>query len=144
MEFTSALVVADLVGLSKEGKIRTFTDTNALDLQVVQLMKLSSRAKSTDPIHRFLSVYDIIMRLAEIQVLLNGYLFDNSPHVAMRKVVSMICPECTEVLLKELSNTRHLAKKNNVVPQARSIQDLEDVLAKLASRTVVNGSIDWD
>jgi len=144
VEFTSALVLADLAGLSKEGKLRTFTDTNALDLQVDQLKKLSSRAKTTDPIRRFLSIYDIIMRLAEIQVLLNGYLFDNAPHVAMRQVVSMICPECTEVLLKDLSNIRHLAKKNNVVPQARSIQDLENVLAKLASQTVVNGSIDWD
>jgi hypothetical protein len=142
LEFNSTISKADLIGLLKQGKLKSCADPIALDLQIRQLRKLSSRANASDPISRYLSIYDSVMRLAEIQVLLNGYLFDNAPHVAMRQVVAMICPEFNELSLKSFSDIRHLAKKNRIAPQTECIQDLESIYEMLVLRTVANGSLD--
>ncbi len=142
MEFNATLSGADLIGLFKQGKLKSCTDLAALDIQIRQLKKLSSRVNASDPIARFLSIYDSIMRLAEIQVLLNGYLFDNAPHVAMRQVVAMICPEFNELSLKRFSDIRHLAKKNSIAPRTECVQDLESIYEMLVLRTITKGLLD--
>ena len=140
MEFKSTLSEADLDGLFNQGKIKDCNDPRALDLQIQQLEKLSFRINAADPVGQFLAIYDSIMRLAEIQVVLNGYLFDSAPHVAMRQIVLMICPETSDYLLKRLSSIRHLAKKNNVTPLIADIRDLDNVRALLEVRTSTSGS----
>ena len=75
------------------------------------------------------------MRLAEIQVVMNGYLFDEAPHVAMRQIVAVICPEFSENALKRLSDIRHLAKKNNIPPVNEDFQELESIRVLMEART---------
>lgn len=124
------------MSLLEDGKLKVCGDSRALDSQIQQLQKLKQRIQDSDSIRRFLASYDAIMRLAEIQVVMNGYLFDAAPHVAMRQIVTMICPEFPGNSLKRLSDIRHLAKKSSIAPAIDDFQELESIRMLVEARTV--------
>lgn len=122
----------------KDGKLKVNEDPRAFDLQIQQLQRLKLRIEDSDSIRRFLASYDAIMRLAEIQVVMNGYKFDAAPHVGMRQIVSLICPEFSENALKRLSDIRHLAKKRNFAPVNEDFEELESIRRIMEERTFLN------
>ena len=123
------------MSLLKDGKLKVYEDSKALDSQIQQLQRLKQRIEISDSIRRFLASYDAVMRLAEIQVVMNGYLFDEAPHVAMRQIVAVICPEFSENALKRLSDIRHLAKKNSISPANEDFEELENIRKLMEART---------
>ena len=124
------------MSLLKDGKLKVCEDSRALDSQIQQFQRLKQRIEDSDSIRRFLASYDAVMRLAEIQVVINGYLFDAAPHVGMRQIVAVICPEFSENALKRLSDIRHLAKKNNISPVNEDFEELEKIRKLMEERTV--------
>jgi len=133
--FKSFLSESQVIILLEDGKLKACGDSRALDSQIQQLQRLKQRIEISDSIRRFLASYDAVMRLAEIQVVMNGYLFDEAPHVAMRQIVAVICPEFSENALKRLSDIRHLAKKNNIPPVNEDFQELESIRVLMEART---------
>ena len=123
------------MSLLKDGKLKVCEDSRALDSQIQQLQRLKQRIEDSDPIRCFLASYDAIMRLAEIQVVMNGYLFDFAPHVGMRQIVTVICPEFSANALKRLSDIRHLAKKNRISPVNEDFEELENIRKLMEERT---------
>ena len=123
------------MSLLKDGKLKVCEDSRALDSQIQQFQRLKQRIEDSDSIRRFLASYDAVMRLAEIQVVISGYLFDAAPHVGMRQIVAVICPEFSENVLKRLSDIRHLAKKNNISPVNEDFQELECIRVLMEART---------
>ena len=136
--FKSFLSESQVIILLEDGKLKACGDSRALDSQIQQLQRLKQRIEISDSIRRFLASYDAVMRLAEIQVVMNGYLFDAAPHVAMRQIVSLICPEFSENALKRLSDIRHLAKKRNFAPVNEDFEELESIRRIMEERTFLN------
>ena len=133
--FKSFLSESQVIILLKDGKLKACGDSRALDSQIQQLQSLKQRIEDSDSIRRFLASYDAIMRLAEIQVVISGYLFDAAPHVGMRQIVMVICPEFSENALKRLSDIRHLAKKNSISPANEDFEELENIRKLMEART---------
>ena len=124
------------MSLLKDGKLKVNEDSRALDSQIQQFQRLKQRIEDSDSIRRFLASYDAVMRLAEIQVVINGYLFDAAPHVGMRQIVAVICPEFSGNALKHLSDIRHLAKKNSISPAVEDFEELEKIRKLMEERTL--------
>ena len=123
------------MSLLEDGKLKVCEGFRELDLQIQQFQRLKKRIDDSDSIRRFLASYDAIMRLAEIQVVINGYLFDAAPHVGMRQIVTVICPEYSGNALKRLSDIRHLAKKNSISPKNEDFEELENIRKLMEART---------
>lgn len=136
--FKSAVSESLVASLLKDGKLKFCEDSGALDSQIQQLQRLKMRIADSNSTRRFLASYDAIMRLSEIQVAINGFLFDAAPHVAMRQIVVEICPEFSENALKLLSDIRHRAKKNNFPPKIEDFHVLEKVRKLLEVRTTAS------
>lgn len=133
--FKSVLSESLVKSLLEDGKLKACEDSRALDSQIQQFHRLIQRIEDSDSIRRFLASYDAVMRLAEIQAVIKGYLFDAAPHVGMRQIVTVICPEYSGNALKRLSDIRHLAKKNRISPADKDFEELENVRKLMEART---------
>lgn len=67
---------------------------------------------------RFLAEYDAVMRLSEIALLHNGYVFGNTPHLAMNIIARGICPSED---IRAMSKLRHSVKKGYGSPTEQDV-----------------------
>ena len=67
---------------------------------------------------RFLAEYDAVMRLSEMALLHNGYVFGNMPHLAMNIIARGICPSED---IRAMSKLRHSVKKGYGSPTEQDV-----------------------
>jgi len=76
----------------------------------------------------FVVRYDVLMRLVEAGATRAGLEFGPSPHEAMRRCVRLVEPSISVQSLQVLSNARHGAKKNGLVPSHTVVELLMQVI----------------
>lgn len=112
--------------------------SNSLTNQMKQRQRLQDRAsREVDPTAVFLHNYDAFMRLIEGICCAHGFVFADSPHLAMKSVVSALLPEVDPMSLRRLTDTRHEAKKRGSVPSEWASVFLADLETQIVEHSSV-------
>lgn len=77
---------------------------------------LIDRSSRESEIKCFLSQYDALMRLAEAVAASKGFQFGDSPHLAMKRIVSFLDHSISRSELDFVSSERHKSKKQGITP----------------------------
>ena len=100
---------------------------------------LNMAAIETNTKREFLLRYDALMRFVEALCCAFGYEFGESPHLAMKRVVTVAIPNIDQSALRDLTDERHVVKKTGGMPSARNREFLAEVDAALITDPVLSG-----
>lgn len=88
------------------------------------LSRLLARSDSGSLGSRFLAEYDAVMRLSEMSLIRNGYLFGSTPHLAMNIIAKHVCPSED---IRSLSKLRHAVKKSYGSPTEQDVATMRRI-----------------
>lgn len=95
-----------------------------LGKQRQSLSILLARSDSGSLGRRFLAEYDAVMRLSEMSLIRNGYVFGSTPHFAMNIIAKHICPSED---IRPLSKLRHAVKKSFGSPTEQDVATMRRI-----------------
>ncbi len=82
------------------------------------LSRLLARSDCGNLASRFLAEYDAVMRVSEMSLLRNGYVFGSTPHLAMNIIAKYVCPSED---IRVMSKLRHSVKKGYGSPTEQDV-----------------------
>lgn len=101
----------------------TETDSE-LSKQRNSLSRLLARSDSGDLGSRFLVEYDAVMRICEMSLIRNGYVFGPTPHLAMNVIARCACPSED---IRSMSKLRHSVKKGFGSPTEQNLATIRRI-----------------
>jgi hypothetical protein len=104
-----------------------------LDRQRRSLASLIARSERGSLASRFLAEYDALMRICEILLVQQGYIFGSMPHATMNFIVSAIDPTSN---IRRLSKLRHGVKKGFATPQLVDVESVHSLRISVSGYVV--------
>lgn len=95
-----------------------------LGKQRQSLSRLLARCDSGNLGTQFLTEYDAVMRLCEMSLIRNGYVFGSTPHLAMNIIAKLVCPAED---IRSMSKLRHSVKKGYDLPTERDVETVRRI-----------------
>lgn len=116
--------------LIDDGLMRDVQDADAADRRQRGMLARLLARNCRDDSELYTTVYDSMMRIAEISTLTGGVEFGDQPHRALKNLACALDPGFR---VDDVVAVRHRVKQTNAIPNARELEALTTARERLAS-----------